>query len=147
MRIYFPTDERIILSPLGQNPFWFLHNVPGITTCWKIALKHWGTTRLYYLNMFHSMVSDCVTKCPRIGYQKCIAILRVTLLRKHMSAELIFVNYNPTNFLEICQHSHIKSPPQGGLSLTIPPRHALLGRRCVIWIHQRNSHLTKNPQL
>lgn len=58
------------------------------------------------------MVFDCVMKCPHIGYQKCIAILRVTQLRNHMSIELIFVNDKLTSFLEICQHSHIKSPPQ-----------------------------------
>lgn len=58
------------------------------------------------------MALDCVMKCPHTGYQKCIAILRVTLLRNHMSIELIFVTYNPTNFLEKCQHSQIKSPPR-----------------------------------
>lgn len=66
---------------------------------------------LYYLNMFQAVFFFIVMEYPHIGYQKCIAILRVTLLRNHMSIALILVNYNLTNFRDICQRSHCKSPP------------------------------------
>lgn len=121
-RLYFPTVERIILFPPGPTPFWFLGPIPGITSCWKTALKHEGTTRLYYLNTFHSIVFDCVTKCPHIGYQKCLAILGVTPSRNHMSTELILMNYNLRSIVEICRHSCMKSSPLGGgVFVRVPP--------------------------
>lgn len=80
----------------------------------KDGIEALRDNRLYFVNMFQAVVLFfyyCVMKNPHIGYQKCITILRVTLLRNHMSRALIFVDYNLTSFREICQHSHNKSPP------------------------------------
>lgn len=84
----------------------------------KDGIEALRDNRLYYVNMFQAVVFFffgiffyCVMKNAHIGYQKCITILRVTLLRNHMSRVLIFVDYNLISFREICQHSHNKSPP------------------------------------
>lgn len=56
------------------------------------------------------MALNCkAMKCPNISYQKCIAILRVTLLRNHMSVGLIFVTCNLTRFSERYLPSNMKS--------------------------------------
>lgn len=61
----------------------------------KDGIEALRDNRLYFVNMFQAVVFFiyyCVMKNPHIGYQKCITILRVTLLRNHMSRALIFVD-------------------------------------------------------
>lgn len=99
--------------------------------------------------MFHSpMALNCVMKCPNISYQKCIAILRVTLLENHMSVGLIFVTCNLTRFSERYLPSNMEISLSDGLSVTIPPEHALPARGCILRQHPRNHHPTsKSPTL
>lgn len=79
-----------------------------------------------------------------MGYQKCLTILRVTLLRNHMSTGLIFVNYDPTSFWEPCQYSHIKSPPW--VVCLLQSRHRSLDWEGMGVVSALNHNLIKNSQ-